>query len=254
MKGGVEMRYLSARDALMDLLNEFSGLSKEAIEVKSRGLSVEESIGNPDRQDFPLLSGKEVLVQAELMGEVGQAFTADPLEFTGTIQELLDKVQEDRIGEQALLVATLNAVARKLGKVNHTIHCLNNEPEQCAKYIADYIFAEHGVCKVGIIGYQPAILENLSQKLGAENVLVTDLNPKNIGDKRYGVAVLNGKTDTEYMAERGDVFLVTGTVLANGTGQKILKLLEGKPLYFYGTTAAAIAELNGYKRLCPMSK
>lgn len=216
-------------------------------------MSVAESIGNPDRKDFPLLTGKEVLVQAELMGELGQAFTADPLEFSGTVQEVLN-LPEGRIGHDALIVATLNALARKLGLIKHTVHCLNNEPEECAQEISQYVLDNHGYCRVGIIGYQPAILENCTILLGSENVKVTDLNPNNIGDIRYGVKVLNGLTDTQHLADWADIFLVTGTILANGTSKDILELINSKPVYFYGTTAAAVAHLNGYKSLCFRSK
>lgn len=247
------MRYLTARAALQDLIENYSELANESIEVKSKGLSIKESIGNPDRKDFPLLTGREVLVQAELMGELGQAFTSDPIEFSGTIQEIL-QLSDDRVGNEALIVATLNALARKVGIANHTVHCLNNEPEDCATKISHYIWEMHGKCKVGIIGYQPAILENCVKVYGTDNVAITDLNPDNIGQNRYGVKVLDGAVDTPYLVKWADVFLITGTILANGTGAEVLNLLNNKTVYFYGTTAAALAELNGFKRLCFMSK
>ncbi len=247
------MQYLTTREALQDLLTANPEFAHKNITVNTKGLSVKESIGNPDRKDFPLISGAEVLVQANLLNELGQAFTADPIEYSGTIQGLLD-LPEDRIGNEALIVATLNALAKKIGIVENTIHCLNNEPEDCAKEISHYILNKHGLCKVGIVGYQPAILENCVKALGAENVAITDLNPKNVGQERYGVMVLDGARDTLYLAEWADIFLVTGTILANRTGKDVLKLLGDKPVYFYGTTAAAMAKLNGYPRLCFCSK
>ena len=36
------------------------------ITVKARALSVEEAIGNPESDDFPLMKGKERLMHAEL--------------------------------------------------------------------------------------------------------------------------------------------------------------------------------------------
>ena len=157
-------------------------------------------------------------------------------------------------GNEALIVATLNALARKVGIANHTVHCLDNEPEDCAEKISQYVWEAHGKCKVGIIGYQPAILEKCVKVYGVDNVAITDLNPENIGQVRYGVKVLDGAVDTPYLAGWADVFLVTGTILANGTGRDVLELLKDKTVYFYGTTAAAMAELNGYKRLCFMSR
>ncbi len=247
------MKYLTAREALQDLLNKHPEFAGENISISTRGLSVEEAIGNPERKDFPLITGKEVLVQANLQNELGQAFTADPIEYSGTIQELLD-LPPTRIGIEALIVASLNALARKIGLIKNTVHCINNEPEDCAKKISQYVLEKHGKCKVGIVGYQPAILENCVITLGSDNVAITDLNPDNIAQNRYGVIVLNGEKDTPYMAEWADVFLVTGTVLANDTGEEVLKTIGDKPVYFFGTTAAAIAELNGHQRLCYYSK
>ena len=44
--------------------------------VVSSPLSSREAIGELDRDDFPLLRGKEVLMQAAYRGAAGQAFTS----------------------------------------------------------------------------------------------------------------------------------------------------------------------------------
>lgn len=247
------MRFINAQEALKKLLAENKELGSLEINITSRALKNEEAIGNPDRKDFPLLTGKEVLLQAEIDGLLGQAFTSDPIAYKGNIKAILD-LSGERPGNYALMVATLNALTNKMGKANNTIHCLNNEPEDCAKQICQDLIKNHGHCKVGIIGYQPAILEHCVETFGAEKVLITDLNRDNVGDERYGVRVLDGFTDTDKLVDFADVLLVTGTILANGTDESVLRAIQHKPFYFFGTTCAGLAYINDYKRLCPLSK
>lgn len=247
------MKFINAQEALKSLLAENQEFNSLEINITSRALKNEEAIGNPDRKDFPLLTGKEVLLQAEIDGYLGQAFTSDPIAYQGSIKAILE-LSGERPGNYALMVATLNALTNKMGKANKTIHCLNNEPEDCAKKICKDVIENHGHCKVGIIGYQPAILEHCVQAFGGDNVMITDLNPDNVGDERYGVKVMDGFTDTEKLVDFADVLLVTGTILANGTDESVLMLIKDKPFYFFGTTCAGLAYINDYKRLCPLSK
>jgi len=224
-----------------------------SVKVWSRTLSQQEAIGNPRRRDYPLLQGKEVLLQAEIAGYVGQAFTADPLEFAGTVQSILE-LPAERTGHDALVVATLNALARSSGLVENTVHCRDEEPETCAERISQYIHDQHGECRVGIVGYQPAILDHCARRFSPERVKVTDLNLDNIGQVRYGVRVWDGMTENTRLFEESDVLLITGSVMANGTGDNLLQLIGDKPFYLFGTTAAALAWLNDWPRLCFCSK
>ena len=50
-------------------------LLNERVRVKARALSPEEAIGNPETDDFPIQKGKERLMQADIRGALGQAFT-----------------------------------------------------------------------------------------------------------------------------------------------------------------------------------
>ncbi|MDD3169666.1 MAG: hypothetical protein PHC91_09450, partial [Eubacteriales bacterium] len=100
----------------------------------------------------------------------------------------------------------------------------------------------------------PAILENCAQIFGASKVKITDLNRDNVGAVRYGVKVLDGLTDTSQLAMFADVLLITGSILANGTTESILNEIGDKPYYFFGTTCAALAQINNIKRLCPLSR
>ena len=56
------------------------------ITVKARALSTKEAIGNPESDDFPLMKGRERLMQAELEGSAGQAFTDQFGDFEGTVR------------------------------------------------------------------------------------------------------------------------------------------------------------------------
>lgn len=248
------MQLITPQEILSQLISTANNdVTKLEVTVSSRALSAEEAIGHPERQDFPLIRGKEVLLQAEIEGCTGQAFTGEPLPFAGTIDTLLQTLG-DRPGHQALAVAVLNALARKLGIASNTIHCVNNEPEECGVYISEYLFNHHGACNVGIIGYQPALLEHCKNRFGAEHVHITDLNPDIIGKLRYGVEVWDGLKDTPRLIEASDVLLITGTILANGTCNDVIPQIGDKPYYFFGTTCAAIAAVTGANRLCPMSK
>lgn len=243
------MPIISAQQGLRDLLQKNPGLAGQKVRVEARGLQAEEAIGSPQRRDFPLLQGKERLVQAEVEGARGQAFTADPLNFSGTLGEVAG-MQVQRPGHQAIIIATLNALAVRLGLADRSVHCLNEEPEECAHSIAAFIQETYGAVKVGIIGYQPAILEHCVQQFGAERVAITDLNPDNIGSLRYGVEVWDGSRQTGELIQFAEVILITGTVLVNETFADLEPLLKDKPFYFYGTTAAGLAVLNNFQRLC----
>ncbi len=245
--------FIHPREALASILNQNETLKDVEINISSRALKSDEAIGHPERDDFPLLRGKEVLLQAEVQGGLGQAFTADPIAYKGPISDLL-KISDDRPGSHALMVASLNALYNKLGLIGHTVHCIDHEPEACAEHISQYILEKHGLCNIGIIGYQPAILEHCAQVFGSDRVSITDLDADVVGTVRYGVKVMDGLSDTKALVEFADVLLVTGTILANGTYRDVLGEVGDKPCYFFGTTCAALAHLNKMNRLCPFSR
>ncbi len=246
------MQYINAKDALISILKKQEELKKLNLNVTSRALKNEEAIGNPTRTDFPLLQGKEVLLQVDIDGGLGQAFTSAPVAYQGNIEGILD-FPSDEIGNNALFVATLNAIAHKLGLVEKTKHCINDQPEQCGQKISANIKEKYGLCNIGIIGYQPAIIENCVKVFGAERVKVTDLDVDTVGTTSYGVKILDGMTDTKQLIDFADLLLITGTVLANNTFGGIKDMIGQKPYYFFGTTCAALAHFYNVYRLCPMS-
>lgn len=131
-------------------------------------------------------------------------------------------------------------------------HCKDNEPEKCAVEISSDLMKRFGRLRIGMIGYQPAILERLTEKFGAANIVCTDLNPANIGEVRYGVEIWDGTSQTLRLIDWGDLVLATSSTLSNGTLDAIYEeaVLKKKKLVIFGITGAGVAALLGLDRLC----
>jgi len=239
-----------AKPMLESRLSE-RGVLDEDIEVHVGIMKPEEAIGSPKRRDYPIITGVERVIEARFKGARGHAFTDAPRTFRGSMRDILGMRLGDN-GERAVFVAALNACLRWMEEVEDTVHCRDEEPESCAKEMAEHLFARHGACKVGLIGCNPAILEALAAKFGAEAVRVTDLNPSTVGEVKSGVGVEDGRTGNDSLAEAVDVLVVTGTTLVNGTFGDISTAADrkGTKLYLYGVTAAGICRLFNIDRLC----
>jgi uncharacterized protein (DUF4213/DUF364 family) len=227
------------------------GLEDSAVRVNIGTLSVKQAIGSPRRQDFPLLQGKEVMIEAEFRGSYGQAFTDRPSSFAGSLRDVLALTLETN-ENRAVFIATLNAVAAHLGLVTGTRHCRDEEPEECAAELAQHLVAEAGRVKIGLIGLQPAILDNLARTFGAEHVRCTDLNPDNIGTVKYRAEILDGKQKTKELVDWCDILLATGSTIVNNTFDAIRQeaINQGKRLVLFGVTATAASALAGLDVLC----
>jgi uncharacterized protein (DUF4213/DUF364 family) len=226
-------------------------LGGAAVRVTIGTLSVKQAIGSPIRQDFPLLQGKEVMIEAQVLGSYGQAFTDTPNDFNGSLNDVLG-LTLNKNDNRAIFIATLNAVAAHLNMVTGTRHCHDEEPEKCASQIAQHIMADSGKVKVGLIGLQPAILENLVLTFGTDNVRCTDLNPKNVGTTKYGAEIWDGKTDTERLIKWCDLLLATSSTIINNTFDEIREKAtsQGKRLIIFGVTGAGVSALVGLEILC----
>ena len=243
--------YTKLKTALIDLARE-NMLMESNINIVAKILSPEEAIGKTVRQDFPLLQGKESLIQADFNGASGQAFTDAPKNFSGKIKDILDLKLTDN-SNRALFIATLNAMMRSLGRVDRTIHCKNEEPELCAQEIARTVINRYGTdIKVGIVGFQPAIIDNFCKRLPIQNIKVTDLDKDNINKIKYGLLIWDGSEKVEELFKACDIILATSSTVVNSTMPRLISLSERyhRPIYFYGITGAGPAELLGLKRLC----
>jgi hypothetical protein len=244
------MFYEALRHKFRTLLEDH-GLLDEEIQVETRILKPAEAIGTPDRQDYPLLKGKEVLMQATFRESKGQAFTDAPSEFRGPLKEVLDRgLRGSR--EKALFVASLNAVMRHLEPDLRTVHCRDDEPAACSREMS--LFVDSSKARsVGLIGLQPAILEALVRAMGSDRVACLDRDEDNRGLVKHGVSVEWGdEAGIERIFADRDLVLATGSSITNGSLADILKAAErhGSPVYFYGTTIAGAGALMGLNRLC----
>jgi len=225
------------------------------VSVLVKTLTPEEAIGEPGRRDFPIILGKERVVEAELLGAKAHAFTDSPGEFMGNLKEVLNfRLTSNR--ERSIFVATLNAILKYLKLIEKTIHCKDEDPERCGKEIASQLLKQWGKVKVGIIGLNPVIAENLIETFGAKNVRITDLNKQNVNSFKFGVEVWDGNEMTEELVKQSDILLITGTTFVNGTFDHIMRCIRNhrKDYLIYGVTGAGVCRLMGLNRICPYGR
>jgi uncharacterized protein (DUF4213/DUF364 family) len=225
------------------------------VSVLVKTLTPEEAIGEPGRRDFPIILGKERVVEAKVLGAKAHAFTDSPGEFAGNLKEVLTlPLTSNR--ERSIYVATLNAILKYLNLIENTIHCKDEDPERCGKEIASQLLKRYGKTKIGFIGLNPAIAENLIETFGAENVRITDLNKQNVNSFKYGVEIWDGNEMTGELIKQCDVILITGTTFVNGTFNYIMHCVLNykKDYLIYGVTGAGICKVSGFNRICPYSR
>lgn len=239
--------YKRLRQGFSEII-EGHGLENEPVSVVCRALTPEEAIGNTKRRDFPILTGKDVMLQAEYRGTKGQAFTDAPAAFSGSLGELLRLDIARDAHSRSIFIAALNAVAAHLGLCQGTVHCREDGPEQCAGDMLSYLRRHYPHKRnIALIGYQPSLLEMLA---GSEyGVRALDLNPANIGQTRYGVLVEDGSlAKGDVISNYADLILCTGSTLCNGTIVDYMGL--DVETLFFGITLAGSADILGLKRVC----
>lgn len=239
--------YTELQQKMKEIVSQ-NNLDDEDILISTTRLTTEEAIGITKRKDFPLLNGKEVLMEANFKGSIGQAFTDSPTVFNGSIKDILDLDMSDN-RNKVLFIASLNAILKHLNLIENTIHCKNEEPEECAKDIVEHIKDKYGNVRIGMIGFQPAIIDNLRKDF---SIRVLDLDKNNIGKKKYDLLIEDGRTNTNEVIKWAEILLVTGSTVTNGTIVNFLNIQ--KPVLFYGTTIAGVAYLKGLNRICFCSK
>ena len=232
-----------------------NGLYDVNVSVLVKTLTPEEAIGKPGRRDFPIIIGKERVVEAKILTAKAHAFTDSPGEFVGKLREILE-FSLSSSKERAIFVAALNALLKYLNLVEKTVHCKDEDPEKCAKEIASNTLKRWGKVKVGLIGLNPAIAEMLASTFGEKNVNITDLDKQNINSLKFGVKIRDGNEMTEKLIKQSDVIIVTGTTLVNGTFDNIINCIRnyGKEYIIYGVTGAGICKLMELNRICPYGR
>jgi len=234
--------YNDIKEKFLNLIKEKDLLSQKVEVVSARSLTPQEVIGTPERDDFPLLKGKEVMIQADFKGSLGQAFTDMPGNYSGSLQEVLVMPLDNNF-KRAVFIATLSAVLRYLNYISKTVHCKDKEPGECATHLVDYIKERFGNPRIAFIGMQPAMVEALAAHF---KIRVVDLDPDNVGQKRCGV-LIEDVFHTKEILSWADLIVATGTTVVNDT---LTSLLIEKPIIFYGVTIAGVAYLKGYEQYC----
>ncbi|HIJ67509.1 MAG TPA: hypothetical protein HPP87_12090 [Planctomycetes bacterium] len=225
------------------------------VSILVKPLTPEEAIGQPGRRDFPIIIGKERVIEAQVLGAKGHSFTDSPADFTGRLSEILALPLETNTN-RALFIAAMNATLRHLNLCEKTVHCKNEEPTKCAKEIAAHILEKWGKVRVGLIGLNPAIGEELVETFGADNVKITDLDLQNINASKFGLKIWDGREKTNDLIKQSEVVVITGTTFVNGTFDYIMAgVREHKKDYLvYGVTGAGICKLMGLNRICPYGR
>ena len=243
-----EMKYESVINKIRTYLRETGqngDLLKATIEVRARPLSTEEVIGDPEHEDYPLVDGREKMMEARVRGARGHAFTDMYGHWQGKLEEVCD-IESANNYRRAILVATLNAVMRYRGEVAHTVHCKDEGPVQCAEKLPSFVDSEGLKPPFALVGYQPRLAECLAT-LGP--LTIVDMDPQNVGQDRAGTTVMPPEEADEVLDEAACAF-VTGSTIVNGTFHQFTEL--NIPTIFFGVTIAGAAELLGLKRYCPL--
>jgi len=230
------------RKGLTDIVKN-NGLESEEIVIRAATLSPEEAIGNPEDRDYPIIKGKERLMQAVFRGESGQAFTDMHGNFSGRLADILNMDLADNF-QRAVFISSLNAVMRYLKLAEQTVHCKDNEPPQCSLKLVDFIKQNYNNPKIAFVGCQPRMIQALTREF---QLKVTDLDKDNIGQEKFGV-LIQGAEDTRANLDWCDIALVTGTTVVNDTFEQFL---IAKPVIFYGVTISGVARMLVLNHFCP---
>lgn len=239
--------YAKLKRRFIELLRE-NEIENETITLNCKALSPEEAIGNTERRDFPIITGKDVMIQAQFRNSFGQAFTEAPCTFEGSLNNILELDIVNDSHARSLFIAAINAVMCYLGKCSGTVHCRTKGPERCSRDMYSYLRENYpDIERIALIGYQPALVEMLSKS--EYEVRVLDLDPSNIGNERYGIMVEDGNTAySDIIHNFAQLILCTGSTVCNGTIVNYLGL--NNDVVFFGTSISGCAELMGLKRVC----
>ena len=233
--------YGSLKKTMVDLVRDHR-LGSDEIIIKAKPLTPDEAIGNPEDKDYPLITGRERMMQAEFRNTLGQAYTDMYGNYTGTLADVARMELKNNF-RRAIFISSLNAVMRYLGLIDKTMHCKDNEPRECSSQLAGYVMKRYGHPRIAIVGLQPRMVESLAKSF---EVKVTDMDYANIGSEKFGV-VIQGPQKTREHLDWCDIALVTGSTIVNET---INDFIDAKPVIFYGVTISGTAGVLGLQHYC----
>ncbi len=214
------------------------------VRIKTKVLSAEEAIGNPEHDDYPIQKGRERLMQADFNRDYGVAFTDMFGNYKGSLYEIINMELKNNF-RRAVFISTINAVLKGLGSIDKTSHCKNEGLVNCQKKIVEFIRENFGNPKIFQAGFQPRFVEALSREF---ELRVTDIDKDNIGKKINGVTI-ESPENTEKNIKWCDLIFATGSTFVNNTYKQFI--VKNKPTVFYGVTCAGAVYLSNLKRYCP---
>ena len=231
--------YDTLKKALEEKISSHN-LADQPIDITCKALSARQAIGTPDHDDYPIIKGKEVMVEADFLNAKGQSFTDEFENRAYRVKDLLSMdLSTNR--KRASFIAGLNAVYRYLGLVDKTIHCKDKEPVLCAEKLSDIILKD---LKVLLVGHQPRFLEILASYC---QVRAVDLDKDNIGKEFFNVTIESAE-HTKDAINWCDMIFATGSTIVNNT---ILNFIDAnKPAVFYGVTISAPAKILNLTTFC----
>lgn len=231
--------YEELREALRKIIQTHN-LSGQNIRVRCKALSAAEAIGKPEHDDYPIIKGREVMVEADFKGAKGQAFT-DEFENADYVVGDLLTIALNSNKRRASFISGLNAVFRYLELCDKTVHCKDAEPKICANHLPEVLGPRQNVL---LVGYQPRFLEILASRY---HLRVVDLDQDHIGTTVCGV-VIESPEMTADAIQWSDLVFATGSTIVNGTITNFLQ--QTKPVIFYGVTISAAATILNVKKFC----
>ena len=237
------MMLQQTKTKLIERINNQDILDHEVV-ITCKALNKEEAIGNPLHNDYPIQTGKERIIEANLLGKRGQAFSDAYFDYRGKIKDIIE-LELDTNAKRAIFVSSLNATMAELGHISEAIHCKDDDLLKCADHFSKFIkdqFKEEN--KVLLVGLQPRLLSVLTK---TKDVRVCDKNPENYGITKSDVDIESPDAFPKN-AEWADAIIATGSTIVNGT---IDDIYDANPnTFFYGVTISGVAQLLGLNHFC----
>ena len=234
--------YGKMRKKFREVIKQYN-LANSPIKVKAKALSKKEALGDPIHDDYPLLKGKESLMEADFLGSKGVAYSDMCADFEGNLESIVNIDLKNNY-YRAVFIAAINAVLKHLGLIELTEHCRDNGPIDCANQLKNFLNETYSNKKILLIGFQPRFAEALTEKFDTK---IVDLNSDNIGKKINGVSV-ESENKTEELINQSDLLFVTSSTFVNGTASKFI--IPGKETIFYGVSGAGPTYLLNLERYC----
>lgn len=229
------------REKILSLIKE-NHLESDEVVIKARPLTPDEAIGNPEDKDYPLIAGRERMMQAEFRGTFGQAYTDMYGNYSGKLIDVVGTELSNNF-RRAIFISSLNAVMRYFGLIDKTMHCKDDEPRECSSKLVDYVLHKYGNPKIAMVGLQPRMVESLVKNF---DIRVTDMDYANINSEKFGVVIKDPQKTKEHL-DWCDIVIVTGSAIVNGT---ITDFLIEKPVIFYGVTISGAARVLRLETYC----